>query len=220
MLGAVALVLTVWLGSSSYGSSTSVQQARTTAEVLAAPLVSVCDSVPAAAAEAGTSACDTARRVLAADPAAAPPPRDGVDGRGIRSTEVRPADGHLVVTYDDGTHTDVGQVVGPGGVGLAAAVVTDGRLVLTWTDGRTQDLGRIVGENGRGIATVGQVDGRLIITYDDGTSSDAGPLPRGAPGPTCPDGQTAVATGQVTASDGTTYSRSTTCVDPTSAVTE
>jgi hypothetical protein len=168
---------------------------------------------------------------------------DGQDGRGITSTDVNPA-GHLIVAYTDGTSEDVGRVVGrdgeqgPPGRGIESSDIVDGRLVLTYTDGQRVDLGPVVGRDGedgqdgadggdgpagRGVASVDQVDGRLVVTYTDGSTQDAGPLPQGergetgSPGPDCPEGYRPVETGPVEGTDGVTYARSITCVDPDSA---
>jgi hypothetical protein len=224
-----AAVVGGWLGYSIVGTKASEQAAQTTAVQASQDLAAVCATDPAATAAVGAD-CPKAQAIAAAqtvDPAVVEPSdgKKGDRGPGVRSTEVRP-DGHLLVTYDDGRQVDAGQVVGPGGVGLAAVALTAGHLIVTWTDGRVQDLGQVVGDPARSIASVGQLDDRLIITYDDGTTQDAGALPRGdkgdtgAPGPDCRPGYNPVETGEVVGTDGTRYSRSVTCVDPGSAVQE
>ncbi|MHC0442511.1 tail fiber domain-containing protein, partial [Flavobacterium sp. 3-210] len=95
---------------------------------------------------------------------------NGLDGKGIASTTVD-ASGNLIVTYTDGTTSDLGRIKGIDGV--------------NGTDGTN-------GLDGKGIAnTAVDASGNLIITYSDGTSSDAGKVkgetgeqgPQGLQGP-------------------------------------
>lgn len=89
--------------------------------------------------------------------------RPGSPGVGIASAAVS-SDGHLLVTFTDGTTSDLGVVVGHDG-----APGQDGKA-------------------GRGVASVAVSDsGHLIVTYTDGTTSDAGQVPTG---PVCPSGYT------------------------------
>lgn len=202
------------------------QQTAATAQRLgevADPLAQLCASDPSVRARVG-AACDTAAQA-AANPAVIRG-ETGPAGRGIAAVTIRD-DGHLWVTYSDGAERDTGQVAGPAGVGISAATIVAGHLVLTWSDGHTENIGQIVGEPGRGITTVAQdQDAHLIVTYSDGATADLGALPtgpQGAAGPqgpaggACREGFTAVDAGPVTAADGTTYRRSTVCVDPASA---
>lgn len=185
-------------------------EAATTAQVteraltdVSDPLAALCASDPTVRARLGP-ACLTASQVAAAPPGrptAGLPGRAGErgaqgqtgdrgqDGRGIVSTEVT-EQGRFVITYSDGTVTDLGPIFGPDGVGIAELSILDQRLVVALSDGRVIDLGRIVGERGlpgqtgqdgqagRGVAATSIVEGRLVITYDDGTVEDAGALPR------------------------------------------
>lgn len=112
---------------------------------------------------------------------------DGAPGRGIVTTAIE--NSRLLVTYTDGTTTDVGEVVGHDGKsgkdghdgkpgrGITTSVVSNGDLVVSYTDGTTKNLGPVVGHdgaNGRGIATTAIVAGHLIITYTDNTAEDVG----------------------------------------------
>lgn len=153
------------------------------------PLAALCAENSAIKARVGP-ACDTAALVVAApvgQPADGLPGANGADGRGITSTWLR-ADGHLLITYSDGSQTDVGQVIGEAGTdgadgrGITFSQVIEGRLILAFSDGTTVDVGRIVGDPGRGVESTAVVDGRLIVSYDDGTTQDAGELPRGPAG--------------------------------------
>ncbi|WP_041760133.1 hypothetical protein [Pseudonocardia dioxanivorans] len=200
----------------SVASSAAEQRAQSTAVDVARPLARICDDQPATAAAAGAD-CEKAAQVAAQ-------PVNGRDGRGITGTTIR--DGHLVVTYDDGTSRDVGQVVGADGRSIASTLLENGRLILVLSDGTRSDLGLITGPAGRGIAAASTDGGRLRLTLDDGSVLDAGPLPvgpkgddgqTGAPGPTCPEGFAPIETEGATGVDGTTYARAITCVDPTSA---
>jgi len=85
---------------------------------------------------------------------------DGHPGRGITGAAVT-SDGHLLLSFTDGTTQDVGVVVGPAGA-----------------DGKD-------GTNGVSVRNVSVSDGHLMVTLSDGTSIDAGELPVGPP---CPAG--------------------------------
>lgn len=205
--------------------------AETTAVEVAKPLARICNSDPSAAEQAGAD-CGMVSAVARGEPGATGATgAAGADGRGITGTSIG-ADGHLVVTYSDGTSRDVGKVVGADGRGIATVTLDDGRLVVVYSDGNRVDLGGVVGPAGRSITGASTDGGRLVLTLDDGSTLDAGPLPpgpagqngtdggqgpAGPPGPTCPDGFSPVETGRVVGSDGVSYSRSITCVDPASA---
>lgn len=103
-------------------------------------------------------------RKIAADPTQTVVPKDGTNGKdgaqgvqgetgpagkGVSSFETN-ADGHLIVSFSDGTTKDAGKVVGKNG-----------------TDG-------INGANGRGILSSGLDAGNLIIHYTDGTNENVG----------------------------------------------
>lgn len=195
VIGVVILAIVGW---SVVGQLRTVQaqdqQAATeqTLSEVADPLAALCAENPAIRARVGP-ACNTAAAVVSAppeDPAAGldgRPGTNGTDGRGITSTLLR-ADGHLVLTYSDGSTNDVGLVVGQSGgagsagVGITSATTQGGRLVLSFSDGSNVDVGRIVGDPGRGVSSTAIVDGRLIVSYDDGTTQDAGELPPGPAG--------------------------------------
>lgn len=219
LLLVLVLALGGWIAVTSIASSAAEQRAQSTAVDLGRPLARICDDQPQAAAAAGAD-CDKAAQV-AAQPVNG---RDGLNGRGITGTTIRA--GHLVVSYDDGTSRDVGQVVGTDGRSIASTLLENGRLILVLSDGTRSDLGVVTGPAGRGIASASTDGGRLRLTLDDGTVLDAGPLPvgpkgddgqNGAAGPTCPDGFVPIETEGATGTDGTTYGRAITCVDPTSA---
>ena len=201
------------------------QQAATqrALDKVADPLARLCATDTSVRDRVGDEACSTAAEAVAVPgptgPAGPGGPEGpvGAAGRGIVSTTLRD-DGHLLVTYSDGTQNDVGSVVGivgtpgapgaegPAGVGISASTIASGRLILTFSDGTTRDLGPIVGERGadgdagpagadgakgdpgRGIASTEIVADRLVITYDDGATEDAGPVPAGPAGPEGPAG--------------------------------
>ena len=101
---------------------------------------------------------------------------DGKDGIGVAKTEVNAA-GELVITYTDGSTTNLGCIVGKDGkdgakgekgdagqdgkdgengadgkdgVGVAKTEINAaGELVITYTDGNTTNLGRIIGKDGK-----------------------------------------------------------------------
>jgi len=136
-------------------------------------------------------------------------PVEGPAGRGIAATSIR--DGHLIITFSDGTFDDLGVIVrdgetGPSGRGITSTELVGSRLVVRYSDGTSQDVGIIVGPPGRGIASASTAGGRLVLTYTDGTTEDAGPLP---PGPAGADGNDGAAAPSVqsttkTFSDGST----------------
>lgn len=162
-----------------------------TAQQLAGPLAELCASDPSVRTQVGDEKCDTARDVHAESPAAAPP--GGRDGRGIVATAL--TGGHLMVTYTDGEHVDLGVVVGtpgptgptgavgPEGRGILDASLDDGgRLVVRYADGATEVVGQVVGRDGvdgRGVDRVEARDGRLLVYYTTAPNDaiDVGPLP-------------------------------------------
>lgn len=227
LLVAVAILLGGGVGYSIVDGEVSEQQAEMTAQEVAQPLARLCEVVPGEAAAAGA---DCAQAVtVARDGTDGRDGRDGANGRGVLGTSL--TDGRLVVTFDDGTSQDVGQVAGPAGVGITTTAIEGGRLVVSYSDGQAMDVGPVVGPAGRGIASLDGSSGRLLVTLTDGDVLDAGPLPAGEdgtdgdrgpagdpgpPGPTCPEGFQPVETGEAVGEDGTRYSRSITCVDPAS----
>ncbi len=84
----------------------------------------------------------------------------GADGRGIVKSQID-ENGHLIITYSDGTSEDAGTVQGS----------TKGDTGAAGAQGEKGDAGAA----GRGIKE-SQIDenGHLIIMYTDGTSEDAG----------------------------------------------
>lgn len=133
------------------------------------------------------------------------PGANGAAGRGIVSTQL--VGTHLLLTYTDGTTTDVGVVSTPGapgptgaaGRGITSTTVTAaGHLLITYSDGQVLDAGTVLGPRGeegktgatgRGITSVTiNSSSHLIVVYSDGTSADAGALPPGPPGPPGPTG--------------------------------
>jgi hypothetical protein len=95
---------------------------------------------------------------------------DGKDGVGIAKTEIT-VDGKLVITYTDGTSTNLGKVVGSDGkdgangtngqngtngldgkdgLGIAKSEINEnGELILTYTNNTNVNLGKVVGTNGK-----------------------------------------------------------------------
>lgn len=136
---------------------------------------------------------------------AGPAGANGQTGRGITGTQIR--DGHLLVSYTDGSTEDKGQVqgqagaTGAGGRSITSTTIANGHLVVAYSDGQSTDVGAVVGKDGatgsdgkpgRGVASV-SINGssHLIVTYTDGSTQDAGQLPsgpQGAPGPAGPSG--------------------------------
>ncbi|STC80893.1 ExeM/NucH family extracellular endonuclease [Corynebacterium minutissimum] len=108
------------------------------------------------------------------DPSEDPAPTD--DARGIKSVTIDD-NGHLIITYTDGTTEDAGKVVGSDG--------KDGQDGADGKDGDKGDKGEpgqdgkdgTDGKDGRGIKSVATNDkAELIITYTDGTSEILGTL--------------------------------------------
>lgn len=112
----------------------------------------------------------------------------GADGIGIQKSEIN-ARGCLVLTYSDGTTSDLGLVVGKDGVGITNVTTSnDGVLEITLSNGEVKTLENIKGEKGdkgdkgdkgesgdkgdkgdagRGIAKTELINGELWITYTD-----------------------------------------------------
>lgn len=109
----------------------------------------------------------------------------GATGKGISNVELN-ASGHLIISYTDDTHKDVGRVVGatgpagangkPGLTGIAGASGASGPAGATGASGTD-------GSPGRGVTSSVITNGHLIITYTDGTADDAGLVT----GPASPD---------------------------------
>ena len=95
---------------------------------------------------------------------------DGQDGRGIDSVTTN-ADGHLIITYTDGTTEDAGKVVGDdGAAGTPGADGSDGAQGPKGEDGKD-------GADGRSIESVRINDaGELIVTFSDGAEQNVGPV--------------------------------------------
>lgn len=205
---ALIAIWAAWLTWSLGDSTTTAEQATERAATAEDRLDRLADEIAHACEQGGEAAAKLGAACISADQAKQQPPtapRDGADGRGITSTNIRA--GRLVVTYSDGTTTDVGPVTGapgqpgPQGRGIVATTVDEGDLVVVFSDGARESLGRIVGRDGadgangtdgadgRGIANVATDGGRLLITYADGTSEDAGPLPAGPQGEQGPRGE-------------------------------
>lgn len=105
------------------------------------------------------------------DPSEDPAPTD--DARGITSVTIDD-NGHLIITYTDGTTEDAGKVVGAEG--------KDGKDGTDGKDGDKGDAGQdgkdgTDGKDGRGIKSVTTNDkGEVVVTYTDGTSEILGTL--------------------------------------------
>lgn len=100
-----------------------------------------------------------------------PAPTD--DARGIKSVTIDD-EGHLIITYTDGTTEDAGKVVGADG--------KDGKDGDKGPKGDKGDAGQdgkdgADGKDGRGIKSVTTNDkGEVVVTYTDGTSEILGTL--------------------------------------------
>jgi hypothetical protein len=196
---AALLGLFVWMVRGNVEKVQTEQTAVSTQQALvevADPLAQLCADDPSVRARVG-AACEKAAQ---ASTAAAEKPHDGLDGkpgvagRGITATMLD-SEGHLILTFTDGSTQDVGQVVGAAGkdgavgaagTGIVSAATVNGHLILTFSDGTTVDVGQVVGQagqTGRGVKSTAAVNGRLIVTYSDGTTEDAGALPMGPPAP-------------------------------------
>lgn len=126
--------------------------------------------------------CDPAKEP---DPAEDPDPSE--EARGIKSVTVDD-NGHLIITYTDGTTEDAGKVVGADGKpGKDGADGVDGQDGTNGEDGSKGKDGAD-GKDGRGIESVTTNDkGEVIVTYTDGTTDNLGPIAgpkgdQGAPG--------------------------------------
>lgn len=177
---------------------------------LASTAQQACDAGVVAPSPDGAALCAKAQQVQAT-PVPGIPGAEGPAGRGIAATNIR--DGHLIVSYSDGTAEDLGVIVqagapGPPGRGITATELIGSRLVVSYSDGTSQDVGVITGPPGRGIASASTAGGRLVLTYTDGSTEDAGPLPQGPQGDRGTDGTSppSVQSTSKTFSDGSTES--------------
>ncbi|WP_296132720.1 ExeM/NucH family extracellular endonuclease [uncultured Corynebacterium sp.] len=113
------------------------------------------------------------------DGAQGPKGEDGKDGLGIDSVTTN-ADGHLIITYTDGTTEDAGKVVGDdGAAGTPGADGSDGAQGPKGDDGKDGADGAAGkdGKDGRGIDSVRINDaGELIVTFSDGVEQNVGPV--------------------------------------------
>lgn len=198
----VAVVILALLGLFAMTVIRNAQQLRTeqdavatqeTLEKVADPLAALCAADVVVRERVGDEVCFAAQQAAETPPltpAAGPTGDAGPPGRGITATVIR-GDGHLLVSYSDGSRIDAGPVVGqegPSGRGISESEVADGALIIRYTDGTSQNLGQVLGakgadgQPGRGIASTAIREGRLIVTYTDGDSEDAGPVPAGPAG--------------------------------------
>lgn len=107
----------------------------------------------------------------------------GAAGRGISNATIN-GQGHLILTYTDGTTQDVGIVQGASngsGRGITAAIIdASGHLILSYSDNTSQDVGQVVGANGRdgkdgaGFTQAQVTNGRLYLTRSTGEVLDLG----------------------------------------------
>ena len=109
-----------------------------------------------------------------------PAPAD--DARGIKSVTIDD-NGHLIITYTDGTTEDAGKVVGADGKeGQDGTDGKDGDKGPQGDKGDKGDAGQdgkdgADGKDGRGIKSVTTNDkGEVVVTYTDGTSEILGTL--------------------------------------------
>lgn len=204
-LAAVLVVLAVMQGntaSTAQEDKSTTDQKNQVLQVKADQADTLANQIAAACSAGGQTARDlqdkfgacTQATVVKQAPAPGPegkPGSEGAPGRGIRQTDVR--DGHLYVSYTDGTTEDKGQVVGADGKtpkdgrGITGTTIAAGHLVLTYTDGATDDVGLVMGKDGKDGRGVSQITitgaYHLVVTYTDGTTADVGPLPPGPQGP-------------------------------------
>ena len=107
------------------------------------------------------------------DPSEDPTPSD--DARSIKSVTIND-EGHLIITYTDGTTENAGKVSGPkgdkgepgkDGRGIESVRINDkGELIVTFTDGEEQNVGKVVGSDGK--------DGQDGADGNAGDKGDAG----------------------------------------------
>ena len=127
----------------------------------------------------GSDGSDGAQGPKGEDGAQGPKGEDGKDSRGIDSVTTN-ADGHLIITYTDGTTEDAGKVVGDdGAAGTPGADGSDGAQGPKGEDGKDGADGAAGndGEDGRSIDSVRINDaGELIVTFSDGVEQNVGPV--------------------------------------------
>ena len=102
--------------------------------------------------------------------------QNGADGIGVAKTEVNAA-GELVITYTDGSTTNLGRIVGKDGKdGVKGEKGDAGQDGQNGTDGKDGQNGAD-GKDGRGIAaaTVNGT-GELVITFSDATELNLGKI--------------------------------------------
>ena len=116
------------------------------------------------------------------EPAPGDDPTPTDDARGITSTTIDD-NGHLIITYTDGTTEDAGKVVGEDGAagtpGADGSDGSDGAQGPKGEDGKDGADGAAGndGEDGRSIDSVRINDaGELIVTFSDGVEQNVGPV--------------------------------------------
>lgn len=116
------------------------------------------------------------------EPAPGDDPTPTDDARGITSTTIDD-NGHLIITYTDGTTEDAGKVVGEDGAagtpGADGSDGSDGAQGPKGDDGKDGADGAAGndGEDGRSIDSVRINDaGELIVTFSDGVEQNVGPV--------------------------------------------
>lgn len=97
---------------------------------------------------------------------------NGTNGRSVQSTMI--TDGHLIVTFSDGTTQDAGIVTGPSGPDkFVRNISTDasGSVTITYNDNTTASAGKIVFP--ATVKSVSCSNNTLILTFTDGTQQTA-----------------------------------------------
>ena len=161
LLGVLALcaLLFLYIGSVKQNEQTAISNSQTQADQTKDS--TFCSIYP------NDELCVLSRKI-AADPTTVVIPQDGKDGEKGSTGDTGPAgkgvssfltndEGHLIVTFSDGTTQDAGAVIGKNGSdgidgtngrGILSAGLDAGNLVIRFSDGTTQNLGMVVGPSG------------------------------------------------------------------------
>ena len=196
------------------------QQIASTATAAAQQASSLANQVQAACKVSG-AAHDALMKLNACQQAASvqsePAAKSGKTKPPRRVSAVAIVSNDLIVTYTDGSTSDLGRVVGksgeigatgpsgpsgkPGSHGdkgadgrsiVAASPNADGHLIVRYSDGTSTDVGEVVGPAGKnGVSVTSMTISaiyHLIVSYSNGTQADIGALPPGPVGPIGPIG--------------------------------
>lgn len=98
---------------------------------------------------------------------------DGITSAPIAKSFVVSTSGELVVIYDDGTTSSIGNVKGKDGqIGPAGRSITSGKinengyLILSFTDGISEDVGKVITEGQKGEDGVGIDDIKITSSQE------------------------------------------------------